>query len=304
MIDVCLLGTGGMLPLKDRFLTSLYIEKDGKALLIDCGEGTQVAMGVHGIKMSKIEMLLITHSHADHITGLPGLLLSIGNCSRTSPLDVYLPESCLETVKSMMSVCGYLPYEVIFHTLPDNEPAEIDAGKIDEMLTLTTLPLKHSVECIGYSMSFAKKPVFAPEKAKALGVPVQFWKQLHAGGSVTLDDGTVITTEQVTNESRDSIKITYTTDSLPLDEIVPFAENADLFICEGMYGSLDKKESMNGKGHMLMQDACELASKAGAKRLWLTHYSPAEKNPEEFENELKGIFENVSISVDGMKITF
>jgi ribonuclease Z len=303
MAEICLLGTGGMLPLKDRFLTSLYVEQNGKALLIDCGEGTQVAMGMHGLKMSRVEALLITHDHADHVTGLPGLLLSIGNCSRTEPLDIYMPESCVGAVKALMSVCGYLPYEVVFHTLSSKEAQSFTMEKIDPMLTVKTIPLQHSTPCIGYSMEFVRKPVFDPQKAKALNIPVQLWKKLHAGESVTLDDGTVIASEQVTGEKRAPLKITYTTDTRPLDSIVEFAKDADLFICEGMYGDREKKQSMEEKGHMLMQDACELAKRADAKRLWLTHYSPAEKEPESYAEELKAIFGEVSVSADGMKLT-
>lgn len=303
MAEICLLGTGGMLPLKDRFLTSLYVEQNGKALLIDCGEGTQVAMGMHGIKMSRVEALLITHDHADHVTGLPGLLLSIGNCSRTEPLDIYLPESCVGAVKALMSVCGYLPYEVVLHTLSYTEEESFKIERIDPLLTIRTLPLQHSTKCIGYSLEFYRKPVFDPQKAKELNVPVQLWKKLHAGESVILNDGQVITQEQVTGEQRAPLKITYTTDTRPLDSIVEFAKGADLFICEGMYGTPDKKQSMEEKGHMLMQDACELAKKADAQRLWLTHYSPAEKEPALYEDELKAIFPEVSVSVDGMKIT-
>ena len=260
-------------------------------------------MGMHGLKMSRVEALLITHDHADHITGLPGLLLSIGNCSRTEPLDIYLPESCVNAVKSLMSVCGYLPYEVVLHTLSYSEGESFKIERIDPMLTISTLPLQHSTKCIGYSLEFYRKPVFDPQKAKALNIPVQLWKKLHAGESVTLEDGTVITQEQVTGEQRAPLKITYTTDTRPLDTIVGFAENADLFICEGMYGDKEKKQSMEEKGHMLMQDACELAKRANAKRLWLTHYSPAEKEPALFAEELKAIFPEVEVSVDGMKLT-
>ncbi len=301
MTDICLLGTGGMLPLKDRFLTGLYAEFDGKAILIDCGEGMQVAFAQHGLKISKVDMLLITHAHADHITGLPGLLLSIGNCARTEPLEIYMPESCYTAVQSLISVCGRLPYETILNVLPDDFPTSFEADIINPLLTVKTLPLNHSTPCIGYSLNLEKKPVFEPEKAKMLGVPVMFWKKLHSGESVTLDDGRTITTEDVTSEKRPPVKITYTTDTLPIEDIRYFAENSDLFICEGMYGTADKKQSMNEKGHMLMQDACEIAREANVGRLWLTHYSPAEKNPELYEEELKKIFPEVVISADGQR---
>lgn len=303
MSEICLLGTGGMLPLKNRYLTSLYAEYNGKAVLIDCGEGTQVAIAQHGLKMSRIEMILITHCHADHVTGLPGLLLSIGNCSRTQPLDVYFPESAEKTIKNLMSVCSALPYEVNLHRLPDRSPTAFTADKIDPMLMISTIPLEHSVNCIGYKISLSRKPVFEPDKAKSLDIPVKYWKILHSGSSVKLDDGRTIKPSDVTGESRPPLNVTYVTDTLPIESIGEFAENSELFVCEGMYGDMSKKQAMNEKGHMLMQDACGIALRAGVKRLWLTHYSPAETEPELHEEELKNIFENVSISRDGDKIT-
>lgn len=301
MPEICLLGTGGMLPLKNRFLTSLYAEYNGKAVLIDCGEGTQVALAQHGLKMSRIETIIITHGHADHITGLPGLLLSIGNCSRTQPLDIYVPESAETVVRNLISVCGGLPYEVQIHILPDKSPTAFTADKIDPMLMISTIPLSHSVNCIGYKLTLSRKPVFEPEKAKQLDVPVKYWKALHGGSCVTLDDGRKIFPKDVIKEQRPPINISYITDTLPVDGITDFVYGSDLLICEGMYGDITKKQSMNEKGHMLMQDACRIASASKVKRLWLTHYSPAETNPENYESELKSIFENVSISNDGDK---
>lgn len=303
MPEICLLGTGGMLPLKNRFLTSLYAEYNGKAILIDCGEGTQVAFAQHGLKMSKVETILVTHSHADHITGLPGLLLSVGNCSRIQPLDIYIPESAEKMINNLISVCGGLPYEVEIHILPDRESTVFTADKINPMLTVSTIPLEHSVNCIGYKLSLARKPVFEPLKAKQLGIPVKYWKKLHSGLPVVLDDGRKFFQKDVIKEQRSSINISYITDTLPIDTISDFVRDSDLFICEGMYGDISKKQSMNEKGHMLMQDACRIASQANVKNLWLTHYSPAESNPHDYEEELKNIFENVNISDDGDKIS-
>ncbi len=302
MPDVCLLGTGGMLPLKNRFLTSLLIEHNGKAVLIDCGEGTQVAFAQHDLKLSRIETLLITHGHADHVTGLPGLLLSLGNCSRLHPLDIYYPKSWERVIKSLLTVCDSLPFPVQLHPLPE-QPVSWIAEQIDPMLEISAMPVDHKVPCMGYTLTFRKKPEFLPEQAKALDIPVQFWKLLHKGETVTLSDGRIIQPEQVTGHSRKAVRITYTTDTRPIPEIISFAKDSDLFICEGMYGDPEKKLSMNQKGHMLMQDACQLAVDAHVKRLWLTHYSPAEKHPEQYDAELQKIFPAVKISKDGEKIS-
>lgn len=299
MPEITLIGTGGMLPLKNRWLTSLYTEQNGKAVLIDCGEGTQIAFAQHGLKLSRIQMILITHSHADHVTGLPGLLLSLGNTERTEPLTICFPSSAEDAVRGLMQVCGRLPYPVELRPLPEREGVRFSAEQIDPLLQISTLPLRHTVPCLGYRLEFLKKPEFQPEAAKALGVPVQFWKKLHSGEDVVLPDGRKIVSGQVTGPPRPPVRISYTTDTLPIPEIAEFAENSDVLICEGMYGTADKKESMNEKKHMLMQDACLLAKKANAVRLWMTHYSPAEKHPAQFREELQKLYADVTISQDG-----
>lgn len=299
MPEICLAGTGGMIPLKDRWLTCLYYEHEGSAALIDCGEGTQITLAQQGLKLSRIKLLLLTHLHADHTAGLPGFLLSLGNCSRTEPLTVYLPEGGTDIIKGLLGICGFLPYELIFRELPLDRVSSFTPPELGGRITVSALPVRHSVRCLGYSLTLNRLPEFQPQKAKELDVPVTYWKRLHAGETVTLDDGRSISPEQVTLDSRSPVKVTYVTDTLPFPEIAKFAEGSDLFICEGMYGDPEKKQSMDGKGHMLMQDACRLAAAAGAKRLWLTHYSPAEEDPKRYEQELRDIFPAVTVSADG-----
>lgn len=299
MPEICLAGTGGMLPLPERFLTGLYVSQNGKALLIDCGEGMQVALAAQGLKLSRLNAIILTHCHADHVTGLPGLLLSLGNCSRSEAVEIIFPESMENTVMSLLNVCGGLPYDIRLLALPEDRQVSFTLESIDPMLTVSTLPLRHSVPCLGYRLSFAKHPRFDPEKADRLGVPKELRKLLAAGESVTLDDGRTVSPGNVTLGEREPTVITYTTDTLPIEEIIDFARSSDLFVCEGMYGSPEKKESMDAKGHMLMQDACRLAKQAGVGQLWLTHYSPAEKHPEVYRDELLTIFENTVISKDG-----
>lgn len=303
MPEICLIGTGGMMPLKNRWLTSCYYEHEGHAILIDCGEGTQIALAEADCKISRIDMLLITHTHADHVSGLPGFLLSLGNASRTEPLDIYLPAGRTQILKNLLSICDRLPFEVRFNELPTDRRCSFTADTIDPMLTIESLPLRHSTVCLGYSLTLTRKQEFQPQAAAELGVPVKYWRTLHSGESVTLEeDGRIITPEMVTIANRRPIKLSYVTDTLPFKEIAEFAGGSQLFICEGMYGDREKKKSMNEKAHMLMQDACQLAKSAGAERLWLTHYSPAEVNPAYYEKELRKLFCGVTISSDGIKI--
>ncbi len=303
MPDITLIGTGGMLPMPDRWLTSCYYFHNGHAVLIDCGEGSQVALTEAGCRHNRIDVILLTHLHADHVAGLPGLLLSMGNGGRQQPVTVFMPEGRAKILAGLLAICGGLPFEVRLAELPFDKPYSFTLPELDPMLTFSSLPLQHSERCLGYSLSLARKPEFQPERAKELQVPVKYWKQLHSGECVQLEDGRTVSPEQVTVPNRPPIKLTYCTDTLPLDEIAEFARGSQLFICEGMYGDEDKKEDMDRKQHMLMQDACRLASRAGAERLWLTHYSPACAAPWLYEEKLRELFPNVSCAKDGMKIT-
>lgn len=302
MVDVCLAGTGGMMPLKNRWLTCCYMEYNGKAMLIDCGEGTQIALNAAECKLSKLESLFITHFHADHVSGLPGLLLSLGNYSKKTPLRIYGPTGITQIVKKLSCICPNLPYEVIITELDTKSSSCFKVPEIDNTIEVKSVVLDHKVTCLGYSFVFSRKPVFNPQKAQALGIPVRQWSVLHSGKSIELD-GKEITTDMVVDGQRKSIKITYTTDSRPVDEITDAAFRSDLFICEGMYGDDEYEDSMKEKGHMLISDAVRIAKDAEAERLWLTHYSPAMVNPSQYAAKYKKIFDGVTICSDGEKIT-
>lgn len=302
MPEVTLAGTGGMMPLTYRWLTCCYYQQNGHAVLIDCGEGTQIALTAADCRHSKIDVILITHTHADHVSGLPGLLLSLGNSGRTEPLDIYLPEGKTKIVCGLLNICDRLPYPVRFNELPLDRECSFVLPQIDPLLQVRSLPLCHSTHCLGYSLTLTRRQEFQPQKAKELEVPLKLWRVLHGGEAVTLDDGRVITPEMVTVANRRPIKVTYVTDTLPIASITEFARGSQLFICEGMYGEREKKSDMNSKKHMLMQDACRLAAAAEAETLWLTHYSPACPAPWVFKDELRKIFPAVTISKDGQKI--
>lgn len=298
MFDITLPGTGGMMPLPNRFLTGLFVSKDGYSLLIDCGEGMQVALSKALCKTSRLDTILITHIHADHCAGLPGLLLSLGNYGKTSPLLIYCPEKSSYTLKNLLSICPEIRFEVNFIELSSREISEFYWHDVK----INSLPLRHGIKCLGYSLIENRNPVFNPQKAKKLNIPVKLWKKLHNGESINID-GKAYTQNDVCDEERKPLKITYVTDTLYFDGIGKFAENSDLLICEGMYGSDDYLDKMKEKHHMVFSQAANIAKISNSHELWLTHYSPALNNPDDYEKSVKSIFENTLISFDGMKKT-
>ncbi len=304
MLDVCLLGTGGSVPKPDRWLTSAYFRYNGEAILIDCGEGTQLALKETGFIAGKIGLILLTHFHADHVSGLPGMLLAMANEGRLDPVIIAGPKGCARIVSSLCVIASGLPFEVSVVEIPNGGgelPAECVAtwaGKAP--LKVTAFPAKHSMPCLGYRISLSRCGRFDPVRARAAGIPVKHWGRLQKGETVTEGDVTY-TPGDVLGESRKGIDVSYVTDSRPTPEIVSAVSGSDLLICEGMFPD-DKWERAKKSKHMTAREAAEIAVSAEAKELWLTHYSPSMPTPEEAEAEAKEIFENTVAAEDGRHV--
>lgn len=299
MLDVCLLGTGGMMPMPKRWLTSLMLRCGGSNLLIDCGEGTQIAMKEVGWSPKPIDVMCFTHYHADHISGLPGMLLSMGNAERTEPLVMIGPKGLCNVVRSLRSIAPELPFELRFIELDQNT----EQYKLGPYI-LNCFKVQHNIACYGYSVTVPRKGLFDANAAREKQIPLMYWNRLQNGETVRdTESGKTYTPELVMGPERRGIKVTYATDSRPCDNIVKAAADADLFICEGMYGEPGMEEKARGYKHMTMYEAAAMAAKADPqpREMWFTHYSPSMVKPRLYIDEARKIFPRAICGKDGMQ---
>ena len=286
MLDVCLLGTGGMMPLPYRALTSMMIRYNGSSILVDCGEGTQVAVKQQGWSFKPIDVILFTHFHADHISGLPGLLLTIGNAERKDPVLMVGPKRLERVVNSLRVIAPELPFQIKYMEITEAEQTfEMNGYR------LRAFRVNHNVTCYGYTMEIDRAGKFDVERAKASNIPQEYWGILQKGETVETKRH-VYTPDMVLGPARKGIKLTYTTDTRPTESIKQNAKHSDLFICEGMYGEKDKQKKAKEYKHMTFYEAAQLAKEAEVKEMWLTHYSPSLTKPEEYMDDVKAIFPN------------
>ena len=294
MLDVCLLGCGGMMPLPYRWLTSLMTRFNGSSLLIDCGEGTQIAIKEKGWSFKPIDVICFTHYHGDHISGLPGLLLTMGNADRREPLTLIGPKGLERTVNALRVIAPELPFPIQYIEIEGAEQTfELNGYR------LKAFRVNHNVLCYGYTLEIDRAGKFDPERAKEQQIPQMYWKRLQQGETIELDDR-VLTPDMVLGPPRKGIKLTYTTDTRPTNSIRENAKDSDLFICEGMYGEKEKAAKAAEYNHMTFYEAAELAKEAGVKEMWLTHYSPSLTRPEEYMDEVRKIFPEAKAGKDKM----
>ena len=294
MLDVCLLGTGGMMPLPYRWLTALMIRFNGSQLLIDCGEGTQIAMKEKGWSFKPIDVICFTHYHGDHISGLPGLLLTMGNADRTEPLTLIGPKGLERVVNSLRVIAPELPFELKFIEITEPEQSfELNGYR------LTAFRVRHNVICYGYTIEIDRAGKFDVQRAMEQEIPKEYWKHLQRGENLERE-GRKLTPDMVLGPPRKGIKLTYCTDTRPTDSIRQHAKGSDLFICEGMYGEKEKAAKAVEYKHMTFYEAAEIARDAEVKEMWLTHYSPSLTRPEEYMDDVRTIFPRAIAGKDRM----
>ena len=300
MLDVCLLGSGGMMPLPHRYLTALMTRFNGSSLLIDCGEGTQIAMKEKGWSFKPVDVICFTHYHGDHISGLPGLLLTMGNADRTEPLTMIGPKGLERVVGCLRVIAPELPFPIVYREITGAEQTfEMNGYR------LKAFRVNHNVLCYGYTLEIDRAGKFDPARAREQDIPLQYWSRLQSG--VTIEDGgRVFTPDMVLGPPRKGIKLTYTTDTRPTDSIRRNAAGSDLFICEGMYGEKEKAAKAVEYKHMTFYEAAALAKDAKVKEMWLTHYSPSLIRPEQYMDDVRRIFPAARAGKDGMttELTF
>ena len=284
------------MPLPYRWLTSLMVRYNGSSLLIDCGEGTQVAIKEKGWSFKPIDVICFTHYHGDHISGLPGLLLTMGNADRTEPLTLVGPRGLERVVSALRVIAPELPFEIKF----------IEITKPEEVLELngyriTAFRVNHNVTCYGYTLEILRQGKFSPDSAREHEIPLKFWNPLQKGQTVE-DEGRIYTPDMVLGPPRKGIKLTYTTDTRPTESILRNAKDSDLFICEGMYGEDDKIEKAKGYKHMTFREAATLARDAEVGEMWLTHYSPSLVRPDDYMDTVREIFPKAWPGKDGKSV--
>ena len=304
MVDIALLGCGGGMPIPERYLSSLLINYKGRKILLDCGEGTQVSMKILGWGFKSIDIICITHGHADHIVGLPGILATIGNSGRTEPITIIGPVGITDIVKGLRVAAPYLPYDLNILENPQ-EQIKIQTSKSikkDSMgefndLIISTLELDHSTNCLGYSFYFGRKPKFDIKSAITNKIPKMFWSRLQKN-EIIIDHEKTYLPSMVLGKERTGIKLSFTTDTRPTPEISTFIKGSDLFICEGTYGDDNDIDKAIRNKHMTFSEAAQLAFSGEVLELLLTHFSPSMHNPNDYKDRADEIFKNTVIGFD------
>lgn len=293
MLTVTLLGCGGTRPLPHRALSVCAVQYNGAVVLLDCGEGTQVAAQRAGISLVKIGTVLLTHYHGDHLFGLPGLLQTMAGLGRTTPLLLAGPPGLAAVWQAVHQLAGPTPFAVQLHEL-DGCAGEFQAAG----LTVEAFPCEHRVPCCGYALSLRRAPKFDPVKARALGIPPQRWRALQRGETVC-----GVSPSQVLGPPRRGLRVVYGTDTRPCDALRLAARGADLLCMDATYASDEDLVKAQQYGHATCREAGLLAAQAGTRRLWLTHYSASVEDPAEGLAAAQEKFPEAEAGYDGLTCT-
>ncbi|MDR1836743.1 MAG: ribonuclease Z [Treponema sp.] len=297
-LEAFILGCGGMMPLPNRHLTSVLLRREGDLFLFDCGEGTQVSLRRLNLRWKKISVIFVSHMHADHVTGIPGLLMLSSQVERDDPLYIIGPPKIAEYIEASRRILDmYINYEIIVQEI--SSPGIVYRG---EGFHVRCFPLSHTKPCYGYTLEEDMRPgEFFPQKAQALNVPMgKLWGKLQGGEAIQTEDGREIRPSDVMGPPRHGRKFSFVTDSLAVPEISTHVIGSDLFVCEGMFGG-DLTEDAHSKKHMTAEEAAGIAAaSAGIRKLALIHYSPryTEYDLKQILSEAQAVFPDTVLTRD------
>ncbi len=297
MIDICLLGTCGMMPLPGRWLSCALVRNGSTLTLFDCGEGTQIPWKSLGWGFRQLGAICLSHMHADHVAGLPGIFFMVAHAGRTEPLDIYGPVGTGYVIEGLRRIAAELPFPIYIHEMKGGEHFELPGG-LQGSCTMAA----HGIPCLAYRAELARRPAFQADKANALALPVQLWSRLQHGETL-IHNGQTITPEQVLGPERRGISFAYITDTRPTPALTTLAHDVDLLICESMYDDPADIVLARANAHMLAEESAGIAKAAGAHELVLTHFSPKISDTTQAAKAARRVFENTRAAKDGMVIT-
>ena len=297
MIDICMLGTCGMMPLPGRWLSSALLRCGPTLTLFDCGEGTQIPWKTLGWGFRQLGAICLSHMHADHVAGLPGVLFMVAHAGRTEPLDIYGPQGTTYIIEGLRRIAPELPFPITIHELKGGEHFMLPGD-----LHGTCTQAAHGIPCLAYRADLGRKPAFQVEQAQALGLPVQFWSRLQRGETLEYNGQTILP-EQVLGPPRRGLSLAYITDTRPTRMLSELAHDVDLLICESMYDNPEDLPLAYANAHMLATESAGIAKAAAAHALILTHFSPKLHDTSVAERAARTVFANTRAARDGMIVT-
>ena len=294
--DVIPLGTASAVPTGERHLSALAVERKGRVLLFDCGEGVQYRLLHADLSRARVDAIFVTHLHGDHCYGLPGLLSTMELQQRTAPVTLVVPEGGRALLSA---VPGDAPDRLSFPL----RITELGRGRTrtavyeTDELTVTARPLAHGDFAMGFRLEERPRPGrFHPDRARALGVPEgPAFARLQNGESVTLEDGTTVRPGQVLGPPRPGVALAYVTDTRPCDGGRALADDADLLYHDATFADALHARAVE-TGHSTAREAATVAREAGADRLLLGHLSARYDDPAPLEAEARTVFARAEIA--------
>ncbi len=305
VLEAFVLGTSGSLPLPYRALSSVLLHREGEEILFDCGEGMQLSLRIMNIRWKALRVICISHSHADHVTGLPGLLMLSSQVEREKELVIVCPKSVKDYIEATRRYLGiYINYNIEYRILEDIERDGVVYVSDNADYYITAFPGKHKRAVWGFSLIEEKRPgKFYSERAIKHGVPRgPQWAMLQQGKTVVLEDGSVVEPSFVMGNKRSGRKVSYVTDTRPTDRIIQAVSDSDVFFCEGMFKQ-EHIDAAKEKLHMTGCEAAHLCTQAGnIGKAGLIHFSPRYLKDDilAIEREAKKIFPDIFCCRDRM----